>query len=92
MVPFVSGEGFNDLQSYIYIGSKLTRSSARFTLVNLDTTMLKDQLMVKEKISSSLPPKKSTTDLTVKTPGSRKRKSVESAGLSLESLGAMKRS
>ena len=44
--------------------------------------------MKMEKSSSSLPPKRSTIDLTLKTPGSRKRKTDESTGLSLESLGA----
>ena len=80
---------FNSLPLYIYIGSKDTHSIARFTLADIDITMSKDQLTVKkEKISSSLPPKRSTIDLTGKTPGSWKRKIVESAGLSLESLGA----
>ena len=47
-----------------------------------------DQLVVKkEKCSSSLPPKRPTVDLTVKILGSRKRKTVESTSLSLESLG-----
>ena len=89
MALFVYGEGFNDLQSYIYIGSKVTRFSARFTLVDLGTKMSKDQLkMKKEKSSSSLPPKNLNSDLVVKTSRSQKRKIVESTDLSLESHGA----
>ena len=67
----------------------MTHSNARFTLDDFDTAMLKDQLTVKkEKNSSSLPPKRSTNDLIVKTPGPQKRKIVESIGLYLENLGA----
>ena len=80
---------FNSLPLYIYIGSKDTHSIARFTLADIDITMSKDQLTVKkEKISSSLPRKRSTIDLTVKTLGSYKRNNFECACLSLESLGA----
>ena len=78
---------FNNL--LLYTGSKVTRSSDRFTLADLDTAMSKDRLEVKkEKSSASLPRKMSTVNLTMKTLGSRKRKTAESTGLTLESLGA----
>ena len=71
----------------LYIGSKITSSSARFTLADLDIAMYKDHLTVKkEKCSSSLPPRRSVIDLVVKTLGSWKRKTVESVGISLENL------
>ena len=79
----------NSLSLYIYIGSKAICSSARFTLADLDTTMSKGQLTVKkEKCSSPLTPERSTIDLIGKTLGSRKRKTMDFAGLSLESLRA----
>lgn len=50
--------------------------------------MYSAQLMVrKENTSSSLPLKRDLVDLTIKTPGSRKRKSPEILDLSMDILG-----
>ena len=78
-----------DLNNFLlYVGSKISRVSTHFTLANLVTTMSRDQLTLKKENSSCfLSPNRSVTDLTVKTLGSRKRKTVESAGLSLENHG-----
>lgn len=73
---------------WLCLGSNVTCSGARFTLVELDTTMSSGQLVVKkEKTLSSLPPKITSIDLMVKTLGSQKRKTVEAMNLSLENIG-----
>ena len=70
----------------LHLGSKATHFSAWFTFVDLDFAMSGGQLVVKkEKTSSSLPPKRTSIDLTIKPPGSQKRKLDET--LDLEILG-----
>lgn len=69
-------------------GSKATCSSALFGLSDIEDDMTSGLIMVKkEKFASSLPPKRAHIDLTIKTPSSRRRKTVEATDLILEDLG-----
>lgn len=71
-------------------GSKATCSSALFGLSDIEDDMTSGLIMVKkEKFASSLPPKRAHIDLTVKTPSSLKRKTVEARDLRLENLGSV---
>lgn len=76
-----------ELMGILDIGSKATRSSARLSLSDLEDDMSNGLIVVKKgKVSSSLPPKRAHIDLTIKTPGSHKRKTIEAMDLSLENL------
>lgn len=71
------------------VGSKVTRSNARFTLSDLEDDMSSGLIVVKrEKKSLPLSIKKYHIDLTMKNPNSHKRKTSEATDLNLENLGA----
>ncbi|XP_042758261.2 uncharacterized protein LOC111907220 isoform X1 [Lactuca sativa] len=68
--------------------SKSTCSRTLFSLADIDFAISTGQLVIKkEKASSSLPPKRTSIYLTVKTPGSKKRKSAGTTNLGLKNLG-----
>lgn len=68
--------------------SVLTRSNAQFGLSDLEDDMSSGLIiLMKEKISFPLPLKESHINLTMKTLGSRKRKTSEAMDLNLENIG-----
>ncbi|KAL7583141.1 hypothetical protein Lser_V15G42752 [Lactuca serriola] len=69
--------------------SKVTHSNVRFGLSDLEDDMSSGLIVVKkEKTAFPLPLKKYEIGLTVKTLGSRKRKTSEATNLNLGNLGA----
>lgn len=77
------------LTGILDIGYKATRSNARFGLSDLEDDMSNGLIVVKkEKVASSLPPKRAHINLTVKALGSQKTKNNKAMNLSLENLGS----